>query len=92
MYQNDINGYYGFSEDTEVKTDHGWKLVKDININTDHILSLNPKTHEIEYVNLIDKIDQPYNGVFKPWSKGGKTELSNCQMLCKWHNEHKSNN
>lgn len=24
----------------------------------------------------------------KPWSKGGKTELSNCQMLCKWHNEH----
>ena len=28
----------------------------------------------------------------KPWSKGGKTELKNCQMLCKWHNEHKSNN
>ena len=28
----------------------------------------------------------------KPWSKGGKTELSNCQMLCKWHNEHKSDN
>ena len=24
--------------------------------------------------------------------KGGKTELSNCQMLCKWHNEHKSDN
>ena len=63
MYQNDINSYDGFSEDTEVKTDHGWKLVKDININTDHILSLNPKTHEIEYVKLIDKIDQPYNGI-----------------------------
>lgn len=27
-----------------------------------------------------------------PWSKGGKTEESNCQMLCKWHNGHKSNN
>lgn len=27
-----------------------------------------------------------------PWSKGGKTVLSNCQMLCKWHNEHKSDN
>lgn len=26
-----------------------------------------------------------------PWSQGGKTEESNCQMLCKWHNGHKSN-
>ena len=25
-----------------------------------------------------------------PWSKGGKTEESNCQMLCKWHNGNKS--
>lgn len=25
-----------------------------------------------------------------PWSQGGKTEISNCQMLCKWHNSHKS--
>ena len=25
-----------------------------------------------------------------PWSQGGKTEESNCQMLCKWHNSHKS--
>lgn len=27
-----------------------------------------------------------------PWSQGGKTEESNCQMLCKWHNGHKSDN
>ncbi len=27
-----------------------------------------------------------------PWSKGGKTEESNCQLLCKWHNGHKSDN
>lgn len=27
-----------------------------------------------------------------PWSKGGKTEENNCQMLCKWHNGHKSAN
>lgn len=27
-----------------------------------------------------------------PWSKGGKTEESNCQMLCKWHNGNKSDN
>ena len=25
-----------------------------------------------------------------PWSQGGKTEEGNCQMLCKWHNAHKS--
>lgn len=25
-----------------------------------------------------------------PWSLGGKTEKDNCQMLCKWHNAHKS--
>lgn len=27
-----------------------------------------------------------------PWSQGGKTEENNCQMLCKWHNGHKSAN
>lgn len=27
-----------------------------------------------------------------PWSQGGKTEEDNCQMLCKWHNGHKSAN
>lgn len=27
-----------------------------------------------------------------PWSKGGKTALDNCQMLCKYHNGIKSNN
>ena len=27
-----------------------------------------------------------------PWSQGGKTDENNCQMLCKWHNSHKSNN
>lgn len=27
-----------------------------------------------------------------PWSKGGKTERSNLQMLCKYHNSLKSNN
>lgn len=26
-----------------------------------------------------------------PWSKGGKTELANLQMLCKHHNAMKSN-
>ena len=25
------------------------------------------------------------------WSKGGKTDISNCQMLCKTHNRSKGN-
>jgi len=25
-----------------------------------------------------------------PWSEGGKTEINNCQMLCKEHNRRKS--
>lgn len=62
MCKNSMNDNNCFSEDTKVKTDHGWKLVKDSNIHTDRILSLNSKTHEIEYANIIDKIDQPYNG------------------------------
>lgn len=28
----------------------------------------------------------------KPWSKGGKTSLDNCQLLCKRHNASKTNN
>lgn len=27
-----------------------------------------------------------------PWSEGGKTNIDNCQMLCKYHNRMKSNN
>ena len=27
----------------------------------------------------------------KPWSEGGKTEISNCQMLCRTHNRMKGN-
>ena len=27
----------------------------------------------------------------QPWSKGGKTEENNCQMLCASHNESKGN-
>lgn len=41
-----------------------------------------------------DKHEYDYNEMegdhIVPWSKGGKTEESNCQMLCKWHNGHKS--
>lgn len=43
-----------------------------------------------------DKTEYEYNEMegdhIVPWSQGGKTEESNCQMLCKWHNGHKSDN
>ena len=28
----------------------------------------------------------------KPWGEGGKTEIENCQLLCKEHNRRKSAN
>lgn len=40
-------------------------------------------THEYEYREM-------EGDHIVSWSKGGKTEKNNCQMLCKWHNGHKS--
>jgi len=39
---------YCFSDDTEILTRSGWKLIKDITYD-DEIASLNPKTEQIEY-------------------------------------------
>lgn len=38
------------------------------------------------------KIEEMEADHITPWSKGGKTELENCQMLCKECNRKKSNN
>ena len=51
-----------FSSDTEVMTDKGWKLIKNVDIKNDIIMSLNPNTNEIEMVNAIDFIKNPVNG------------------------------
>ena len=51
-----------YSSDTEVMTINGWKLIKDVNINTDIIMSLNPKTKTIEMVKAVDYITSPVNG------------------------------
>ena len=32
-----------YSSDTEVMTNHGWKLIKDVDISKDIIMSLNPE-------------------------------------------------
>lgn len=51
-----------YSSDTEVLTLNGWKLFKNIDIETDLIYSLNPQTNEIEVVKAIDSIKSPING------------------------------
>ena len=51
-----------YSSDTEVMTNHGWKLIKNVNINEDIIMSLNPENKQIEMVKAIDFISSPVNG------------------------------
>jgi len=51
-----------YSSDTEVMTNHGWKLIKDIDINKDVIMSLNPENKQIEMVKAVDFISSPVNG------------------------------
>lgn len=41
--------HFGYSEDTQVKTNHGWKAIKDVDLQEYKILSLNPDTFEMEY-------------------------------------------
>ena len=52
-----------YSDDTEVMTNKGWKLFKDVNIEKDLILSLNPNTKEMEYVKAVDYFCNRYDGV-----------------------------
>ena len=51
-----------YSSDTEVMTDNGWKLIKDVDISKDVIMSLNPDTKNIEMVKAVDYIKNPVNG------------------------------
>lgn len=51
-----------YSFDTEVLTNHGWKYIKDVNIDSDIIYSLNPNTNDIELVKAVDYIKSPVNG------------------------------
>lgn len=50
------------SEDTEVLTNNGWKLIKDVDIKTDLIYSLNPDTCQMEYVKAVDFLCSPVKG------------------------------
>lgn len=50
-----------YSSDTEVLTNNGWKLFKDVEKN-DLIFSLNPETKHPDFVKWIDFIEYNYNG------------------------------
>ena len=51
-----------YSKDTEVMTNHGWKLIKDVDIVNDVIMSLNIETNTIEMVIAVDVSCSSYNG------------------------------
>ena len=71
-YMNDFDYPYCYSSDTEVMTENGWMLLKDI---VDQklkikIATLNPKTNKVEYHYPQDYIKYKYNG--KMFYQGGK--------------------
>ncbi len=55
------NHHNCYSEDTEVLTLEGWKSFKEVKGN-EIFASINPDTHEIEYVPACRKIAYPYKG------------------------------
>ncbi len=58
------NGEYVgcYDEETRVLTDKGWKYFKDVDIENDLIATLNPETHEMEYVKATEKFVYDYEG------------------------------
>ena len=55
-----IKGLNCYSDDTEIMTNDGWKLFKDLN-NSELVLSLNPKTKLIEWTSYDEKFVYDYN-------------------------------
>lgn len=58
-----------YSDDTEVLTEHGFKLFKDISL-TEKIATLNPTTNYLEYQYPTDKIEREYDG--EMFHQGGR--------------------
>ncbi|MCQ2577523.1 MAG: hypothetical protein MJ176_03215 [Treponema sp.] len=58
---NGVKHPYCYSDDTEVMTNNGWKLFKDVT-KEDLIMSINPETKEIDFVRTVRKIQYDYNG------------------------------
>jgi DNA modification methylase len=51
-----------YDNDTKVMTNNGLKLFKDVDVNNDLFMTLNPKTKEIEYQKAFDYIEKPFKG------------------------------
>lgn len=51
-----------FDDKTEVLTNNGWKLFKDLDKGVDLVATLNPDTNEIEYQKPIRYIEKDYKG------------------------------
>jgi hypothetical protein len=52
----------GFSSDTEVKTNHGWKLISQVDPEQDMILVAETDTREISYAQPLQVTVAPYEG------------------------------
>ena len=52
---------HSYSADTEVLTNDGWKLFKDVE-QKDKIMAINPETKEVDFVEHIGKTEHKYNG------------------------------
>ena len=50
-----------YTDDSEVLTGRGWMLFKDV-VDDDIILSLNPNTRKLEWVNIVDRQTYEHNG------------------------------
>ena len=60
-YPESVMHPYCYSDDTEVMTNNGWKLFKDVEKN-DKIMSINPETKEIDFIPFVKQVQYEYNG------------------------------
>lgn len=63
-----------YSSDTEVYTNSGWKLFKDVK-KKDKIMSITPDTQEMEWVNYVQEVSYKYNGEMYEFNGGGMSLL-----------------
>jgi hypothetical protein len=61
LYPETILHPWCYSDDTEVMTNNGWKLFKDVEKN-DKIMSINPETREIDFIPFVKQVQYEYNG------------------------------
>lgn len=64
-----------YSEDTEVLTDGGFKLFRDVREKEDLIATRNPETGELEYTPINFKVEYDYDGELLEWAS---TEVNFC--------------